>query len=107
PFPLTFRTGLTFSMGDINGDGRRDLIVTSGPQYWAHIKVLNMKGSLLASFLPTVTTYRGGVDVAASDVNSDGVDEIITGSFSHGDAVLRIFRYNGLTKTFSRIQKYA
>lgn len=38
--------------------------------------------------------FRGGVSVAAGDINNDGRQEIITGPFSHGGPQIKIFDSN-------------
>lgn len=106
PYPVTISSGITMTMGDIYGDGRRELIVTGGPGYWSQIKFYDIKGRRLMDYLPTVTTYRGGMSLAAFDVNSDGRDELVTTSYGSGDSRTRIFRYNGISKKIERTDRY-
>ncbi len=104
PYGRLFESGITLAIGDINGDGRGDIVTAPGPNLYTHIKVFTEQGQELAGFLPTSTAYRGGVDLATSDINHDGKDEIITGSYGHGDPGVWAFRYSGLTKHFERIK---
>lgn len=104
-FPLTFTSGLRAAVGDVNGDGRKDIVVTPGPGYWAHVKAFSSSGRIITDFLPYNTSYRGGFDLAVTDVNRDGRDEVVTG-FLSGDPQVRIFRYSGTTKKFARLQTY-
>lgn len=104
PYPITFRTGITTAVADTNGDGRGEVVTTPGPEYYSHVKIFNLSGRLQSQFLPTSTTYRGGVDLAAFDVNSDGSEEILTGTFLTGAPNVWTFRYNTITKRFERIK---
>lgn len=106
PYPLTFKSGLTLAVGDTDGNGRKEIITTSGPGYFSHVKVFDIQGRPLRDFLPATTAWLGGVSLASLDINTDGRDEILTGSYSNGDPAIRIFRYSGLTKKFSLVQSY-
>ncbi len=80
-YPGFFRNGVYVAVGDVNGDGRGDIIVApdaGGPQ---PVRVFDgSNGALLASFYAFGPAFTGGVTVAAGDVNGDGRDDIITGS---------------------------
>ncbi|MCA9070890.1 MAG: FG-GAP repeat protein, partial [Planctomycetaceae bacterium] len=85
-----FGGGVRVASGDINGDGRADVIVAAGPGGGAHVKVFSgatvqaqpndnsLIGGTLGSFFP-YGTFPGGVYVASGDVNGDGVADVITG----------------------------
>jgi len=103
-YPITFRTGLVLSAGDVNADGRPEILTSGGPGYYADVKAFSLQGKMFAHFLPSSTTFFGGVDLASIDINSDGRDEVLTITASGGTAGLRIFRYNGGNKVFDRIR---
>lgn len=74
-----FSGGVRVASGDINGDGRPDIITGTGVG-GGHVKVFSgLDGSLLNSFLPYDAGFQGGVYVAAGDVNGDGIVDIVTG----------------------------
>lgn len=106
PFGRVFETGLTIATGDVNGDGRGDILVSPGPNYWSDVKAMTISGKTISHFLPASTSYRGGVDLASIDINKDGLEEVITATYSRGDPGVRVFRWNGLKKVFERIQSY-
>lgn len=106
PYPTLFRSGLTVTVGDINGDGRQDIMTAAGPGYYTDVRVFDYQGHMLTSFRPTSRTYLGGITMSTLDVNSDGVDELITGTYQNGLPGLRYYHYSGLTKRFSQIASY-
>jgi hypothetical protein len=82
PYPLNVASG------DVNGDGKDDVIVAAGNGGGPQVKVIE-SGSLnpLFSFFAYAPTFTGGVNVASADVNADGKDDIITGAGSGGSQV--------------------
>jgi hypothetical protein len=80
-FGPTFAGGVFVAAGDINGDGRADMIVGADAGGEPQVKVFDgSRGSALQNFLAFDTTFQGGVRVAAGDVNGDGIPDIIVGS---------------------------
>jgi serralysin len=76
-FPGTFRGGLYVAAGDVNGDGRADVIVGAGPGTMPQVTVFDGRGlTLLESFFAFPTAFHGGVRVGAVDVNGDGRADI-------------------------------
>ncbi len=65
--------------GDINGDGRPEIITGVGPGAGPHVKAFSgTNGAQIASFFAYESNFSGGVFVAAADVNRDGRYEIRT-----------------------------
>ncbi|MFA6995484.1 MAG: S8 family serine peptidase [Patescibacteria group bacterium] len=97
----TFPSGSNFAAGDINDDGLEELAVASGPGREPQVKILNSAGKLLKQFLVFDSKFRGGVNVALSDLNGDGRAEIIATAASSGNGQVRIFNSQGkLLKQF-------
>jgi len=77
----SFTGGVRVAVGDVNGDGRADLITGTGSGVASHVKVFSgADGSLLRSFFAFGTTFTGGVFVAAGDIDGDGRADIVTGA---------------------------
>ena len=106
PYPPTFKSGITVAVGDTDGNGKKEVLTTPGPGYFSHVKAFDIQGHLLRSFQPTSTSYLGGVSLTSMDVNTDGEDEVITGTYQNGDPGLRVFRYSPSSKKFVLIQSY-
>lgn len=90
-------TGGTFvAVGDVDHDGRNDIVTGAGENGGPHVKVfggadLFPNGDVTLAVLPYArrsffayeSDFRGGVSVAVADVNGDGYADIITGA-GHG-----------------------
>ncbi len=100
PYPTTFRSGLTLAVGDTDGNGRNEIITAPGPGYYSNVKVFDQRGRQLVSFLPTSRSYLGGLTLSTLDINQDGRDELLTGTYQKGDPGIRVYRYSGLTHKF-------
>ncbi|HPA25390.1 MAG TPA: S8 family serine peptidase [bacterium] len=65
-FPFVKKTGngANIALGDVNGDGLKDIVVGSGIGMEPQVKVFNMNGVLELNFLAYDKRFRGGVKVA-------------------------------------------
>jgi hypothetical protein len=88
----SFRGGVRVAVGDVNGDSVADLITGAGPGGRAHVKVFDGNNrALLSSFRAYVAPLRGGVFVAAGDIDGDRQAEVITGAGRGGAAHVKVF----------------
>ena len=84
-----YRGGVYVAAGDVDGDGKADIIVAPGAGSSGLVKVFSgADGSLHSSFL-AFGRGAGGVRVAAGDINGDGHADIIAGSGA--GASVRVF----------------
>lgn len=92
--------GATVTMGDVDLDGRDELIVGAGSGGGPQILVFDYKAGDLngtqkpISFFAFHPDSRTGVDVAAGDVNGDNKSEIIVSVLKDGQARIKAYRYN-------------
>jgi uncharacterized protein (TIGR03118 family) len=98
-YTSNFTGGVYVAAGDVNGDGRADVITGAGAGGGPHVEVFSgQDGSLLRSFLAYDPTFTGGVRVGATgDTNGDGAAEVITGAGPTGGPHVKVFNDgNGL-----------
>ncbi len=86
--------GAFVAAGDVNGDGRDELIVAAGSGMAPTVRIysdVDGDGKLFDfrsdSFSAFSAGFRGGVTVAAADVDSFNGDEIVTGTATRGRRV--------------------
>jgi hypothetical protein len=93
PSSRNFNGGFTLAHGDVNNDGKQELIVGPG-EGGKQVKVYDENRNLLSVFEPNGSQFFGGVDVASGDIDGDGTDEIITGA-GPGGRYVKIFKSDG------------
>jgi len=87
-----FTGGVYVAAGDVNGDGRADIITGAGAGGGPHVEVFSGADlSMLASFFAYGPSFTGGVRVAAGDINGDGHADIITGAGPGGGPHVEVF----------------
>ncbi len=93
-FDKDFRGGVNIAAGDVDGDGKGEIIVTPAKNLAPTVKIFSEKGTLVGSFLAYDKNFRGGVNVSVGDLNQDGRSELVTGAASSGPHI-RIFTSTG------------
>ena len=72
-----FRGGVYVASGDINGDSKAEIITGMGSGGEPLIRTFDAQGKKLNEWLAYQTSNREGSQVLATDIDHDGMDEII------------------------------
>ncbi len=88
---------VSIAVGNFDTDSEMEFVTGAGKGGGPHVRIMNKVGSpeSLGSFYAYIPGFLGGVDVAAGDVDGDGIDEIITGAGPGGGPHVKIFKVNG------------
>jgi hypothetical protein len=81
-FETSFRGGVSVATGDVNGDGRPEIVTAAGKGHAPEVRAFDAAGRQLLSFLAFDSGYTGGLSVAAGDLNADGRAEIVVGALA-------------------------
>jgi hypothetical protein len=95
-----FIGGVRVAVGDVDGDGRPDIVTGAGLGGGPHVKVFSgADGSLIRSFFAYNPAFLGGVYVSAGDYNGDGRADILTGAGAGGGPHVEVFSGAAATPT--------
>jgi FG-GAP-like repeat/FG-GAP repeat len=91
PFSAGFKGGIAVAAGDVNGDGKTDVIAATGPGTASVVRVFaGATKTRLASFA-LYPGFTGGVSISAADVDADQKAEIVAAPGQGGGAQVKVF----------------
>ncbi len=90
-----FRGGVNLATGDVNKDGKDEIITAPAEGGAGHVRVFSSDGRLRTQFFAYDSATRVGLSLASCDLNGDGKAEIITGPSVGFPAEVKIFSPTG------------
>lgn len=75
-FDPKFPGGASVAVANVLGDSQEEYVVGAGPGGGPHVKIFGHNGKLLQSFFVLDKKMSGGLNVAAGDLDGDGLAEI-------------------------------
>jgi hypothetical protein len=103
-FEPNFAGGVRVAVGDVDGDGKAEVIVGSGPGRPAQVRIFTASGTLLRTIVPFSPSFDGGVFPAAGDLTGDGRADIAAAAGAGGDGIVKTF--DGSGTALARFQPY-
>lgn len=98
-----FLGGVRLAIGDLDGNGMREVVSAAGPGGGPHLRIWKTDGKVWGGgWFAFDKSESGGVSIAAGDVDGDGRDEIVAGSGRGAAPRVRVFDGRGnLESSFS------
>lgn len=77
-----FRGGVSITIGDVNGNGQKEIITGPGPGSQAEVKIFDKDGRFMNSFLAYESSFNSGIRVMADDIDNNKIADILVGAIS-------------------------
>ncbi len=91
-FSASFTGGVRVAAGDIQGDGKADVVCGPGAGGGPNVTVFDgSTGAMLQSFFAFDPAFANGIYVAAGDTDGDGAADIIVGAGAGGGPNVAVF----------------
>ncbi|MBI1324759.1 hypothetical protein GC170_16455, partial [bacterium] len=95
-FDADFKGGVRVAVGDVNGDAIPDIITSAGNGGGPVVRVFNGATGVrftepIGEFLAFQPGSNTPVFVAVADIDLDGLADIVTGSESGGESIVKVF----------------
>ncbi|MFA6908994.1 MAG: carboxypeptidase regulatory-like domain-containing protein [Patescibacteria group bacterium] len=93
------RGGFNAALGDMDGDGDDDIVVSTKAGNGPQVAVFDKNGATLSRFFAYASTFRGGVNVSVGDVDGDGSNDVVVSPISTAGPQVRVFSSAGKVKS--------
>ncbi|MFM8173671.1 MAG: FG-GAP-like repeat-containing protein [Pirellulaceae bacterium] len=91
PFDSGYMGGVRVATGDIDGDGKDEILIGSGTGTDASVRIYDGSGGLRSTLILPSSFGRGGVMLKAGDFDGDGFDDIFVASGRRGESQIAVF----------------
>lgn len=94
-----FRGGVNVAVGDVDGDGQKEIITAAGAGGGPHIRIFDAQGNLKGQFFAYDAKFSGGVNIAVGELKIGSPAKIICVPASQGEAHVKIFNGQGILES--------
>ncbi len=94
-FDKWFRGGIEVAVADLDDDGSSEIIAVQASKGNGQVRIFDSEGKLLRQFYAVNSRWRGGLSVAAGNLDAKGEKEIIIGFGAGAEPQVRIFSPKG------------
>lgn len=94
-YDRNFKGGFSLAVADVNDDGLAEIVVGAGPGGGPHVRIFSHKGILKGQFFAFSQNFRGGVNVAAGNIDGQSGAEIVAVPGRGGAPEVKIFDRRG------------
>ncbi|MBV8984941.1 MAG: peptidoglycan recognition protein [Acidimicrobiia bacterium] len=94
-YPNGFTGGVRVTAGDLNGDGKDEIITAPGPSGGPQIRIFRLDGTPIGGFWAYGQGFTGGVYVDTVRAPDGKSDWIVTGAGEGGGTQVRFFTMDG------------
>jgi hypothetical protein len=91
PFDDGYIGGVRVAAGDLNGDGKDEILVGSGVGAEASVRAYDASGQLVSAFVLPSSFARAGVLLKTGDYNGDGLLDLFVASGRRGSSQVAVF----------------
>ncbi|MFA5644354.1 MAG: putative glycoside hydrolase [Patescibacteria group bacterium] len=79
-YDKNFRGGVSLTIGDINGNGQKEIITSPNSGSSSEVKIFNKDGVFMNSFMSYESTLSSNLRVMTDDLDGNGISEILVGT---------------------------
>ncbi|MFA6194169.1 MAG: S8 family serine peptidase [Patescibacteria group bacterium] len=90
-----FRGGVSVALVDINGDEQMEIAAAQAARGTGQVKIFNYSGQLKKQFLVDSRYWRGGLNLAAGDIDGNGDQEIVAAYGAGSEPMIKMFHTDG------------
>jgi len=94
-FDKKFLGGVNVAVNDLDGNGQAEIIVAAASQGNSQVRIFNNQGKLLREFFADSKNWRGGLSLAAGDLDGKRNKQIVVGFTAGLAPVVKIFTSEG------------